>query len=139
MLHLCIRLTQAVEQVFSLALLNFNSASVTAACVCFYQLLGVCCLKLRVDLKALNLILKLWSRNCEDGASFRQTLGKIICVCFEGLWWFHLCVSLVLLVEKAGKLVTDEKRTAQELLVHLEEAVRDALEKKGVSRSVFDS
>lgn len=37
----------------------------------------------------------------------------------------------------AGKLVSNEKHTAQELLVHLEEAVRDALEKKGVGRSVF--
>lgn len=63
-----LRLSQAVEQVFSLALLNFTSASVSAACVCFCELLGVCCLKLRVDLKALKL--------CEDGASFRQTLGK---------------------------------------------------------------
>lgn len=113
-----LQLSQAVEQVFSLALLNFSSASVTAACVCFCELLGVCSLKLRVDLKALNLILKLWSRNCEDGAgaSFRQTL-----------------------VEKAGKLATDEKHTAQELVVHLEEAVRDALEKKGVSRSSYEA
>ncbi|KAI7811577.1 spatacsin isoform X1 [Triplophysa rosa] len=112
------RLSQAVEQVFSLALLNFSSASVTAACVCFCELLGVCSLKLRVDLKALNLILKLWSRNYEDGAeaSFRQ-----------------------MLVEKAGKLVSDEKHTAQELLVHLEEAVRDALETKGVGRSSYEA
>lgn len=67
-----------MEQVLSLALLNFSSASVTAACVCFCELLGECSLKLRVDLKALNLILKLWSRNYEDGAeaSFRQMLGE---------------------------------------------------------------
>ncbi|KAL0155535.1 hypothetical protein M9458_049798, partial [Cirrhinus mrigala] len=77
---------------------------------------GMCVflLKLRVDLRVLNLILKLWTQTCEDdrdAASLRQTL-----------------------VEKAGKLVSGEKHSAQELLVHLETAVRDALEKKGVSR-----
>ncbi|XP_055048044.2 spatacsin isoform X1 [Misgurnus anguillicaudatus] len=113
-----LQLSQAVEQVFSLSLLNFNTSSVTAACVCFCELLGVCSLKLRVDLKVLNLILKLWRQDCEDGdrASIKQTL-----------------------VEKASKLISHEKQTAQELLVHLEAAVRDSLEKKAISRSSYEA
>lgn len=68
----------AVEQTYTLGLLNFSSPSVAAACVCFFELLGVCSLKLRVDLKALNLILKLWSQNCEESSvsSLKQSLGK---------------------------------------------------------------
>ncbi|XP_051739851.1 spatacsin isoform X1 [Ctenopharyngodon idella] len=113
-----LQLTLAADQAYSLGLLSFSSACVSAACVCFCELMGVCSLKLRVDLRALNLILKLWTQSCEDGAgaSLRQTL-----------------------VEKASKLVTAEKATAQELLVHLEAAVRDGLEKKGISRSSFEA
>lgn len=72
------RISQAVEQSYFLALSNFNTPAITAACVCFCELLGVCSLKLRVDLKALNLIFKLWSKNCEENSisSLRQTLGK---------------------------------------------------------------
>lgn len=71
-------MSRAVEQAYSLGLLNFSSSSIAAACVCFFELLGVCSLKLRVDLKALNLILRLWSQNCEDSsmASLKQSLGK---------------------------------------------------------------
>lgn len=67
-----------MEQAHSLGLLNFNSPSIAAACVCFCELLGVCSMKLRVDLKALNLIDKLWSQDCEENslASLRQSLGK---------------------------------------------------------------
>lgn len=72
------RISWAVEQTYSLGLLNFSSPSIPAACVCFFELLGVCSLKLRVDIKALNLILKLWSQNCEGSsmASLKQSLGK---------------------------------------------------------------
>ncbi|XP_051975530.1 spatacsin [Xyrauchen texanus] len=113
-----LQLTLAADQAYSLGLLNFSSACVSSACVCFCELLGVCSLKLRVDVRSLNLVLKLWSQNCEDGdvTSLKQTL-----------------------VEKASKLVSSEVHTAQELLVHLEAAVRDGLEKKGVSRSSYDA
>lgn len=69
---------RAVEETYSLGLLNFSSPSIASACVCFLELLGICSLKLRVDLKALNLILKLWSQNCEESsmASLKQSLGK---------------------------------------------------------------
>ncbi|XP_050955035.1 spatacsin [Labeo rohita] len=114
-----LQVSVAADQAYSLGLLNFSSACVSAACVCFCELLGVCSLKLRVDLRALNLILKLWTQTCEDdrdAAALRQTL-----------------------VEKAVKLVSGEKQSAQELLVHLETAVRDTLEKKGVSRSAYEA
>uniref|UniRef100_A0AAR2LC65 SPG11 vesicle trafficking associated, spatacsin n=1 Tax=Pygocentrus nattereri TaxID=42514 RepID=A0AAR2LC65_PYGNA len=67
----------AVEQVYTLGLLNFNSPSVAAACVCFFELLGVCSQKLRVDIKALSLILKLWSQSCEENSlvSLKQSLA----------------------------------------------------------------
>uniref|UniRef100_A0A8B9J5N4 Spatacsin C-terminal domain-containing protein n=1 Tax=Astyanax mexicanus TaxID=7994 RepID=A0A8B9J5N4_ASTMX len=108
----------AVEQAYTLGLLNFSSPSVAAACVCFCELLGVCSLKLRVDLKALNLILKLWSQNCEESslASLRQSL-----------------------VEKVNKLVAAERKTAEELLLHLEGAVRDNVERRCISRSSYEA
>ncbi|CAM4733726.1 unnamed protein product [Leuciscus chuanchicus] len=113
-----LQLSLAADQAYSLGLLNFSNVCVSAACVCFCELLGECSLKLRVDLRALNLILKLWTQSREDGAvaSLRLTLG-----------------------EKASKLCTSERATAQELLVDLETAVRDGLEKRGISRSSFEA
>ncbi|XP_067293056.1 spatacsin [Pseudorasbora parva] len=113
-----LQLSLAADQAYSLGLLSFSSVCVSAACVCFCELMGVCSLKLRVDLRALDLILKLWTQTCEDGAgaTLRQTL-----------------------VGKASKLVTAEKATAQDLLADLEAAVRDGLEKRGVSRSSFEA
>ncbi|XP_062849138.1 spatacsin [Trichomycterus rosablanca] len=113
-----LQISQAVEQAYFLALSNFNTPAIAAACVCFCELLGVSSLKLRVDLKALNLILKLWSQNCEDSSisSLRQTL-----------------------VDKVNKLVTAEKQTLEELLLHLEGAVRDSVESRGISRSSYEA
>uniref|UniRef100_A0A4W4GRA6 Spatacsin C-terminal domain-containing protein n=1 Tax=Electrophorus electricus TaxID=8005 RepID=A0A4W4GRA6_ELEEL len=113
-----LQLSVAEEQAYTLGLLNFDSSSVAAACVCFCELLGVCSLKLRVDLKALNLILKLWSQNCEESslASLRQSL-----------------------VDKVNKLVTAERQTAEELLLHLEGAVREHVEGRGMSRSSYEA
>uniref|UniRef100_A0AAR2JPR6 SPG11 vesicle trafficking associated, spatacsin n=1 Tax=Pygocentrus nattereri TaxID=42514 RepID=A0AAR2JPR6_PYGNA len=108
----------AVEQVYTLGLLNFNSPSVAAACVCFFELLGVCSQKLRVDIKALSLILKLWSQSCEENSlvSLKQSLA-----------------------EKVNKLVAAEKQTAEELLLHLEGAVRDSVERRCISRSSYEA
>uniref|UniRef100_A0A8C1YXX3 SPG11 vesicle trafficking associated, spatacsin n=1 Tax=Cyprinus carpio TaxID=7962 RepID=A0A8C1YXX3_CYPCA len=116
-----LQVSLAADQAYSLGLLNFSSACVSAACVCFCELLGVCSLKLRVDLCVLNLVLRLWTQTCED---HRDALSL---------------TPLSVPVEKAGKLVSGEKRSAQELLVHLETAVRDALEKKGVCRSSYEA
>ncbi|MCI4381975.1 hypothetical protein PGIGA_G00258170 [Pangasianodon gigas] len=113
-----LQMTRAAEQAYSLGLLNFSSPSITAACVCFFELLGVCSLKLRVDLKALNLILKLWSKNCEESAmaSLKQSL-----------------------VDKVNKMVAAERQTLEELLLHLEGAVRDGVESRGISRSSYEA
>ncbi|XP_036432249.1 LOW QUALITY PROTEIN: spatacsin [Colossoma macropomum] len=113
-----LQISLAVEQVYALGLLNFNSPSVATACVCFCELLGVCSQKLRVDIKALNLILKLWSQNCEENSlvSLKQSL-----------------------VEKVNKLVAAEKQTAEELLLHLEGAIRDSVERRCISRSSYEA
>ncbi|XP_058264105.1 spatacsin isoform X1 [Hemibagrus wyckioides] len=111
-----LQMSWAVEQTYTLGLLNFSSPSLASACVCFFELLGVCSLKLRVDLKALNLILKLWSQNCEESSvsSLKQSL-----------------------VDKVNKVVASERQTLEELLLHLEGAVRDIVESRGISRSSY--
>ncbi|XP_060770567.1 spatacsin isoform X2 [Neoarius graeffei] len=113
-----LQISRAVEQTYSLGLLNFSSPSIAAACVCFFELLGVCSLKLRVDLKALNLILKLWSQNCEESSmiSLKQSL-----------------------VDKVNKMVEAERQTLEELLLHVEGAVRDGVESRGISRSSYEA
>lgn len=54
----CVRLQQVRQQVYRLALQCFSTALVVSACVCFCELLGVCSLTLRVDVRALNAILQ---------------------------------------------------------------------------------
>uniref|UniRef100_A0AAX7SHH3 Spatacsin C-terminal domain-containing protein n=1 Tax=Astatotilapia calliptera TaxID=8154 RepID=A0AAX7SHH3_ASTCA len=44
------------------ALQRFNAPSVASAAVCFCELLGVCSLKLRVDIRAMNAILQHWNQ-----------------------------------------------------------------------------
>uniref|UniRef100_A0AAY4E8F6 Spatacsin C-terminal domain-containing protein n=1 Tax=Denticeps clupeoides TaxID=299321 RepID=A0AAY4E8F6_9TELE len=105
-----------VCQAYCLALQNFSSPSVTAACVCFCELLGVCSLKLRVDLKALNFVLKFWSADSE-----KSSVGS----------------QKEFLVEKGSKLA--EKQSAEELLVDLENAVRNSVEGRGISRSSYEA
>ncbi|XP_076027828.1 spatacsin isoform X2 [Genypterus blacodes] len=51
-------LQQTCQQVYKFALQCFNVASVASASACFYELLGVCSLQLRVDIRAMNLILQ---------------------------------------------------------------------------------
>ncbi|XP_035250869.1 spatacsin isoform X1 [Anguilla anguilla] len=112
------QLRQAAEQAYSLGLLHFSTPSVAVACVCFCELLGASSLKLRVDLNALALILKHWSQSAEEDrqASLRDALA-----------------------DKGSKLVEAERRTAEELLVHLEDAVKDAVEKKDIGRSSYEA
>ena len=74
----CVRLSHAAQQAYSLAMLHFSVPSVAAACVCFCELLGVCSLKLRVDLKALSLILRLRTQRPGGTSTFslKDLLGK---------------------------------------------------------------
>uniref|UniRef100_A0A674AYM2 SPG11 vesicle trafficking associated, spatacsin n=1 Tax=Salmo trutta TaxID=8032 RepID=A0A674AYM2_SALTR len=112
------QLSHAAEQAYSLAMLHFSVPSVAAACVCFCELLGVCSLKLRVDLKALSLILRL--RSQRPGGTSTFSLKD-------------------LLAPKGSKLVEVERETAEELLFDLEAAVKDSLERKGISRSSYEA
>ncbi|XP_061077139.1 spatacsin isoform X2 [Conger conger] len=112
------QLRLAAEQAYSLGLLHFSVPSVAAACVCFCELLGASSLKLRVDLNVLGLILKFCSQSAEDDqlATLRDTLA-----------------------DKGSKLAEADRRTAEELLVDLEDAVKDVVEKKDLGRSSYEA
>ncbi|XP_014827914.1 PREDICTED: spatacsin isoform X1 [Poecilia mexicana] len=104
-------------QVYRLALKCFSKPSVTSSAVCFCELLGICSLKLRVDIRALNTILQHW--NQLDRLTPTQNLRT--------------------LMSKAVKLVNGEPGAAAELLCYLEAAVADSLEQRGISRSSFEA
>ncbi|XP_041074494.1 spatacsin-like isoform X1 [Polyodon spathula] len=112
------QMTQAAMEAYKLGLLYFDESPVAAACVCFYELLGLSSLKFRVDLKVANLILKHWTRSTEESqnTSLREALA-----------------------EKLQKLVETEKQTAEELLIHVEAAVLDNLERRNISRTSYES
>uniref|UniRef100_A0A665VWI5 Spatacsin C-terminal domain-containing protein n=1 Tax=Echeneis naucrates TaxID=173247 RepID=A0A665VWI5_ECHNA len=109
---------QAWLQVYRLAVQYFNTPSVASAAVCFCELLGVCSLKLRVDVRAMNTILQ------------HKTQHNT-----HTVW---LLISL-LYVFKAVKLVEVEPGAAEELIINLEAAVTDSLEQKGISRSSYEA
>ncbi|KAG7215185.1 hypothetical protein INR49_022719 [Caranx melampygus] len=102
---------QALQQVNRLALQCFNVASVVAAAVCFCELLGVCSLKLRVDVRAMNVI--------HTHTAATQQLHT--------------------LVSKGVKLAEAEPGAAEELIGYLEAAVTDSLEQKGIGRSSYEA
>ncbi|KAJ7311131.1 hypothetical protein JRQ81_006734 [Phrynocephalus forsythii] len=108
---------QAGNSAYFLALSFFHKPSVAAACVCFLELLGLDSLKLRVDLKAANIILSFMSRRDEpQHNSIRQSL-----------------------VDKLTELAYGEKAAATELLVCLEEAVWEKIEHQGIKKSSGDA
>ncbi|KAG9341188.1 hypothetical protein JZ751_019627 [Albula glossodonta] len=111
-------LRHAAEQAYSLGLLFFSVPSITAACVCFCELLGASSLKLRVDVHVLGLILKFRTQNTEEDqlTSMKETLA-----------------------DKGSKLVEAERQTAEELLVCLEEAVKGSVDNKGIGRSSYEA
>ncbi|MEQ2242589.1 hypothetical protein ILYODFUR_037401 [Ilyodon furcidens] len=64
-------------QVYRLALKCFNMPSVTSSAVCFCELLGICSLKLRVDIRSMNAILQHWNQlDRHTPAQNLQTLSK---------------------------------------------------------------
>ncbi|CAI5792574.1 Spatacsin_C domain-containing protein [Podarcis lilfordi] len=104
---------QAGNDAYSLALSFFYVPSVASACACFLELLGLDSLKLRVDVKAANVILSFMSQREEpQHNSIRQSL-----------------------VEKLTQLAEGEKTAAEELLVCLEEAVWDKMEHQEISKT----
>ncbi|XP_067348995.1 spatacsin isoform X2 [Channa argus] len=113
-----ILLQQASQQAYRLALQCFNVPSVASAAVCFCQLLGVNSLKLRVDIKALNIILQHWNQHNTHNTPTQH---------------------LHTLVSKGVKLADAEPEAAEELIGYLEAAVTSSLEQKGVSRSSYEA
>ncbi|XP_047451855.1 spatacsin [Mugil cephalus] len=111
-------LQQAWTQVYRLALQCFHLSSVTSAAICFCELLGACSLKLRVDIRAMNMILQHWNQQSTH-ASPTQHLHT--------------------LVSKGVKLVEAEPGAAEELIGYLEAAVTDSLEQKGINRSSYEA
>nr|XP_020667859.1 spatacsin isoform X1 [Pogona vitticeps] len=108
---------QAGNGAYFLALSFFYMSSIAAACVCFLELLGFDSLKLRVDIKAANIILSFMSRRDEpQHNSIRQSL-----------------------VDKLTELANGEKTAAAELLVCLEEAVWEKIEHQGIKKSSSDA
>lgn len=73
----CFRVQQVQQQVFRLALQSFNLPAVTSAAVCFCELLGVCSLKLRVDVRVMSSVLQHWEQHdTESAPTHLHTLGK---------------------------------------------------------------
>uniref|UniRef100_A0A3B4X4B6 SPG11 vesicle trafficking associated, spatacsin n=1 Tax=Seriola lalandi dorsalis TaxID=1841481 RepID=A0A3B4X4B6_SERLL len=106
------------QQVYRLALQCFNVPAVASAAVCFCELLGVCSLKLRVDIRAMNTVLQHQNLHNTHSAPTQH---------------------LHSLVSKAVKLAEAEPGAAEELIGYLEAAVTDSLEQKGISRSSYEA
>ncbi|XP_039988709.1 spatacsin [Xiphias gladius] len=111
-------LQQAWQQVYRLALQCFNVLPVASAAVCFCELLGVCSLKLRVDIRAANVILQHWNQHDTRSPPAQH---------------------LHTLVSKGVKLAEAEPGAAEELIGYLEAAVTYSLEQKGVGRSSYEA
>ncbi|KAF1489640.1 Spatacsin, partial [Eudyptula minor novaehollandiae] len=108
---------QAGNEAYILALSFFSVPSVGAACVCFLELLSLDSLKLRVDIKVANVIFSYRTRNEESQHNqIRESL-----------------------VEKLTKLANGEKAAAAEVLISLEEAFWDAVERQGIKKTSSDS
>uniref|UniRef100_A0A7N8X5X2 SPG11 vesicle trafficking associated, spatacsin n=1 Tax=Mastacembelus armatus TaxID=205130 RepID=A0A7N8X5X2_9TELE len=108
---------RARQQAYRLALQCFHVPPVASAAVCFYELLGVCSLQLRVDIRAMNVILQHWDQH--DTHTAATHLHTLAC--------------------KGVKLAEAEPGAAEELIGYLEAAVTDSLERKGISRSSYEA
>ncbi|KAL4003977.1 malate synthase [Sarotherodon galilaeus] len=115
-----VRLTlqEASRRASRLALQRFNMPSVASAAICFCELLGVCSLKLRVDIRAMNAILQHWNQHNTHSSPTQH---------------------LHTLVSKGVKLVEAEPGAAEELIGYLEAAVTDSLEQRGIGRSSYEA
>ncbi|KAL2093283.1 hypothetical protein ACEWY4_010595 [Coilia grayii] len=113
-------LSHAAELAYTLGLQHFNTPHVAAACVCFCELLGVCSLKLRVDIRALQLIFRLLSK-VSEGDSLKS---------------LKEC-----LVGKCSQLLESEWRSLRgwELLSDLEKAVNSTVGNRCISRSCYEA
>lgn len=126
-----------------MALQCFDVPSVASACVCFCELLGICSLKLRVDIKAMNAVLQHWNQQNTHSATAQHlhTLGTTHTHAVE-IKLFHSAsqkkerknLLCCVLLSKGVKLTEAEPEAAEELIGYLEAAVTHTLEQKGISR-----
>ncbi|XP_063106193.1 spatacsin isoform X2 [Cavia porcellus] len=108
---------QAGKEAYVLGLSSFHIPSIGAACVCFLELLGLDSLKLRVDMKAANIILSYKCRKEDAQYSFiRESLA-----------------------EKLSRLAADDKATSEELLVLLEEGTWNSIQHQEIKRLSSES
>ncbi|XP_065403936.1 spatacsin isoform X6 [Macaca fascicularis] len=108
---------QVGNEAYVIGLSSFHIPSVGAACVCFLELLGLDSLKLRVDMKVANIILRYKCRNEDAQYSFiRESVA-----------------------EKLSKLADDEKATTEELLVLLEEGTWNSIQQQEIKRLSSES
>ncbi|XP_021263305.1 spatacsin isoform X2 [Numida meleagris] len=108
---------QAGSEAYLLGLSFFNVPSVAVACVCFLELLGLSSLKLRIDIKAANMIFSYKTRNEESQHDqIRESL-----------------------VEQLMRLADGEKAATEEVLISLEEAFWDSIEHQGIKKTSSDS
>uniref|UniRef100_A0A2K6KHF4 SPG11 vesicle trafficking associated, spatacsin n=1 Tax=Rhinopithecus bieti TaxID=61621 RepID=A0A2K6KHF4_RHIBE len=108
---------QVGNEAYVIGLSSFHIPSVGAACVCFLELLGLDSLKLRVDMKVANIILRYKCRNEDAQYSFiRESVA-----------------------EKLSKLADGEKATTEELLVLLEEGTWNSIQQQEIKRLSSES
>uniref|UniRef100_A0A2K5HWU2 Spatacsin C-terminal domain-containing protein n=1 Tax=Colobus angolensis palliatus TaxID=336983 RepID=A0A2K5HWU2_COLAP len=108
---------QVGNEAYVIGLSSFHIPSVGAACVCFLELLGLDSLKLRVDMKVANIILRYKCRNEDAQYSFiRESVA-----------------------EKLSKLADGEKATTEELLVLLEEGIWNSIQQQEIKRLSSES
>ncbi|XP_063053178.1 spatacsin isoform X2 [Engraulis encrasicolus] len=113
-------LSHAAELAYALGVQHFDVPHVAAACVCFCELLGVCSLKLRVDIRSLQLIYRLLSKDLEGGGL--RTLKEN-------------------LAGKCNQLLDSEWRGLRgwELLSDLEKAVNSNVGNRCPNRSCYEA
>lgn len=105
---------QVGNEAYVLGLSSFHIPSIGAACVCFLELLGLDSLKLRVDMKVANVIMRYKCKNEDAQYSFiRESL-----------------------VEKLSKLAVGEEATIEELLILLEEGIWNSIQQQEIKRFV---
>ncbi|XP_073067836.1 spatacsin isoform X3 [Manis javanica] len=108
---------QVGNEAYVLGLSSFHIPSIGAACVCFLELLGLDSLKLRVDMKVANVIMRYKCKNEDAQYSFiRESL-----------------------VEKLSKLAVGEEATIEELLILLEEGIWNSIQQQEIKRLSSDS
>lgn len=89
------RIQQVGNEAYVLGLSSFHIPSIGAACVCFLELLGLDSLKLRVDMKVANVIMRYKCKNEDAQYSFiRESLGTAP---FTSFFFFLVFVFIFIL------------------------------------------